>query len=87
MSPIETQMRRGSVVGVYIKECVTYKTRNDIIRLKDSFEHLWIEKAKIKIHLIWFELSTNLALDAKKIELLKKRRQIYLWSRALGTAL
>ena len=40
MSPIETKMRRGSVVGVYIKECVTYKIRNDTIRLKDSFEHL-----------------------------------------------
>ena len=41
--------KRGDGVGVYIKDCITYKIRNDIIRLDNSLEHLWIEvKSKNK---------------------------------------
>ena len=32
--------KRGGGVGVYIKDCITYKIRNDIINLDDSLEHL-----------------------------------------------
>ena len=35
--------KRGGGVGVYIKDCITCKIRNDIISLDDSLEHLWVE--------------------------------------------
>ena len=40
--------KRGGGVGVYIKDCITYKIRSDIISLDDSLEQLWVEiKGKI----------------------------------------
>ena len=42
-SPMETDMRRGSGVGLHIKDYITYKMRNNIISLDYSLEHLWIE--------------------------------------------
>ena len=35
--------KRDGGVDVYIKDCFTYKIRNDIISLKDSLRHLWVE--------------------------------------------
>ena len=35
--------KRGGSVGVYIKDCITYKIRNGIINLDFSLEHLWVE--------------------------------------------
>ena len=35
--------KQGGGVGVYIKDYITYKIRNDIISLNDSLEHLWVE--------------------------------------------
>ena len=60
--------KQGGGVGVYIKDYITYKIRNDIISLNDSLEHLWVElKGKNK-------KSPNLIVvyqppeNAKKIE-------------------
>ena len=40
--------KRSGGVGVYIKDCITYKIRSDIISLDDSLEQLWVEvKGKI----------------------------------------
>ena len=35
--------KKGGGVGVYIKDCLTYKIRNDIISLDNTLEHLWVE--------------------------------------------
>ena len=66
--------KRGGGVGVYIKDCITYKIRNDIISLDDSLEHLWVEvKGKNKktpylIGIVYQPSSEN----AKKIEWIEK---------------
>ena len=66
--------KRGGGVGVYIKDCITYKIRNDIISLDDSLEHLRVEvKGKNKktpylIGIVYQPSSEN----AKKIEWIEK---------------
>ena len=35
--------RRGGGVGIYIKESIKYKLRDDITRSDQELEHLWIE--------------------------------------------
>ena len=62
--------KRGDGVGVYIKDCITYKTRNDIISLDDSLEHLWVEvkdKTKKSPYLIGVVYQPS-SENAKKIE-------------------
>ena len=66
--------KRDGGVGVYIKDCVTYKIRNDIISLDDSLEHLWVEvkeKNKKSPYLIGVVYQHN-SENAKKIEWINK---------------
>ena len=66
--------KRGGGVGVYIKDCITYKIRNDIIGLDNSLEHLWVEvkgknkKSPYSIGIVYQPSSEN----AKKIEWIEK---------------
>ena len=66
--------KRGGGVGVYIKDCITYKIRNDIISLDDSLEYLWVEvkgknkKSPYLIGVVYQPSSEN----AKKIEWIEK---------------
>ena len=59
--------KRGDGVGVYIKDCITYKIRNDIIRLDNSLEHLWIEvksKNKKSPYFFFFFFSSLFYVDS-----------------------
>ena len=59
--------KRGGGVGVYIKDCITYKFRNDIISLGDSLEHLWVEvkgKNKQSPNLIVVVYQPSFAINA-----------------------
>ena len=70
-SPTETEMRKEVA---YIKDCITYKIRNDIISLDDSVEHLWVEvkgKNKKLPNLIGFVYQPS-SENAKKIEWIEK---------------
>ena len=66
--------KRGGGVGVYIKDCITYKIRNDIISLDNSLEYLWVEvkgknkKSPYLIGVVYQPSSEN----AKKIEWIEK---------------
>ena len=66
--------KRGGGVGEYIKDCITYKIRNDIIGLDNSLEHLWVEvkgknkKSPYSIGIVYQPSSEN----AKKIEWIEK---------------
>ena len=40
---------RGGSAGIYIKDCIAYKMRNDIISLDNFLEHLWIELKDITL--------------------------------------
>ena len=51
-------------VGVYIKDCITYKIRNDIISIDGSLEHQWVEV----IGIVYQPSSEN----AKKVEWTEK---------------
>ena len=35
--------KRGGGVGVYLKNHMKYKTRNDIVKIDETIEHLWLE--------------------------------------------
>ena len=64
----------GGGVSVYIKDCITYKIRNDIISLDDSLDYLWVEvkgKNKKSPYLIGIVYQPN-SENAKKIEWLEK---------------
>ena len=56
--------KRGGGVGVYIKDCITYKIRNDIISIDGSLEHQWVEV----IGIVYQPSSEN----AKKVEWTEK---------------
>ena len=62
--------KQGGGVGVYIKDYITYKIRNDISSLNDSLEHLGVElkgrnkKSPNLIGVVYQPPSEN----AKKIE-------------------
>ena len=79
--------KRGGGVGVYIKDCITYKIRNDIISLDDSLEHLRVEvKGKNKktpylIGIVYQPSSEN----AKKIEWIEKIDAVLSSIKSLGT--
>ena len=66
--------KRGGGVGVYIKDCIAYKIRNDIISLDDSLEHQWVDvngknkKSPYLIRVVYQPSSEN----AKKIEWTEK---------------
>ena len=66
--------KRGGGLGVYIKDSITYKFRNDIISLDDSLEHLWVDvkgknkKSPYLIGVVYQPSSEN----AKKIEWIEK---------------
>ena len=67
-------MKRNEKWGVYIKDCITYKIRNDIISLDDSLDYLWVEvkgKNKKSPYLIGIVYQPN-SENAKKIEWLEK---------------
>ena len=69
-SPAETNEKRDGCVGVYIKDCIIYKIRNNIISLDDSLEHQWVEvknKNKKSPYLIGVVYQPN-SENAKKIE-------------------
>ena len=64
----------GGGVGVYIKDCITYKIRNAIISPDDSLEHLWVEvkgKNKKSLYLIGIVYQPT-SKNAKKIEWIEK---------------
>ena len=66
--------KRGVGVGVYIKDCITYKIRKDVINLDDSLEHLSVEvkgKNKKSPYLIGVVHQTS-SENAKKIEWIEK---------------
>ena len=66
--------KRGGGVGVYIKDRITYKIRNDKISLEDSLEHLWVEikgKNKKSSYLIGVAYQPS-SENAKKIEWIEK---------------
>ena len=66
--------KRGGCVGVYIKVCITYKIRNDIISLDDSLEHLWVKvkgKNKNSPYLAG-DVYQPSSENAKKIEWIEK---------------
>ena len=66
--------KRGGDVGIYIKDFITYKIRNDIISLDDSLEHLWVEvrgKNKKSPNLIGVAYQPS-SENAKKIEWIEK---------------
>ena len=66
--------KRGGGVGVYIKDRITYKIRNDKISLDDSLEHLWVEikgKNKKSPYLIGVAYQPS-SKNAKKIEWIEK---------------
>ena len=66
--------KRGGGVGAYIKDCITYKIRTDIISLHGSLEHLWVEvkgknkKSPCLIGVVYQSSSGN----TKKIEWIEK---------------
>ena len=66
--------KRDGGVGAHIKDCVTYKIRNDIISLDDSLEHLWVkakgknQKSPYLIGIVYQPRSEN----ATKIEWIEK---------------
>jgi len=37
--------KRGGGVGIYIKETINFKIRNDIVKIDETIEHTWIEIA------------------------------------------
>ena len=64
----------GGGVGVYIKDCFTYKIRNYIFSLDDSLEHPWVEvkgKNQNSPYLIGIVYQPN-SENAKKIEWTEK---------------
>ena len=66
--------KRGGGVGVYIKDCFTYKIRNYIFSLDDSLEHPWVEvkgKNQNSPYLIGIVYQPN-SENAKKIEWTEK---------------
>ena len=66
--------KRGGGVGVYIKDCITYKIRNYIISLDDSLEQPWVEvkgKNQNSPYLIEIVYQPN-SENAKKIEWTEK---------------
>ena len=73
-SPTGTEMRKEVLVGVCIKDCITYKIRNDIISLDDSLEHLWVKvkgKNKKLPYLIGIVYHPSFE-NAKKIDRIEK---------------
>ena len=66
--------KRDGDVDVYIKDCITYKIRNDVISLDNSLEHQWVEvkgKNKKLPYLIgvFYQPSSR---NAKKIDWIEK---------------
>ena len=35
--------KRGGGVGIYVRDTIEFKVRNDILKLDESIEHLWVE--------------------------------------------
>ena len=66
--------KRGGDIGLYIKDYITYKIRNDIISPDDALEHLWVEvkdknkKSPYLIGIVYQPSSEN----AKKIQWIEK---------------
>ena len=42
-SYITSDEKRAGGVGVYIKNCINYKFRNEIVSVNEKLEHLWIK--------------------------------------------
>ena len=64
--------KKGGGVGVYIKDCITYKTRNDIISLDNSPEHLWVKVKGQNKKIALFDWDCLPIENAKKIEWIEK---------------
>ena len=64
--------KKGGGVGVHIKDCITYETRNDIISLDNSLEHLWVKVKGQNKKIALFDWDCLPVKNAKKIEWIEK---------------